>query len=263
MIYIFLILVLVIIIHIYITLKPKYQHFSNNRRIPKVIYQTYSDIRKVPNELLACSRDRIIKLNPDYKYKLFDNNDIIKYIRDKWGKDMLDTYLSIDKSYGPARADLFRYLILYDRGGIYLDIKSYCSVKFDDIFDYEDEFILCNWKTKKWAKKLNYKNGEFINWFIACAPGHEFLKTVIDNIVDKIKTVKKNKIVLSGKSDVLLVTGPIIFTTSILDCLKKKKYKNIKIYDDFEKINLVYACRDHVKLIKNHYSDNYKQLIKF
>ena len=39
---------------------------------------------------------------------------------------MLNIYNSIDESYGPCRADLFRYLILYDKGGIYLDIDTIC-----------------------------------------------------------------------------------------------------------------------------------------
>ena len=46
------------------------------------------------------------------------------YIRREYGESILSCYLRIDPVYGAARADLFRYLLLYRTGGVYLDIKS-------------------------------------------------------------------------------------------------------------------------------------------
>lgn len=239
-----------------------YESFSNRRQIPKVIYQTYTSLDDVHPDILKCSRNKIQKLNPDYQYEFYSNNDIKKYIRDNWGEDMLSVYNSIDPSYGPARADLFRYMILYDRGGIYLDIKSSCKKKFDDVIGENDELILCNWgDITPWADHLSYEDGEFINWFIACKPKHPLMKQVIDNIVEKIKKTKKNRTVLRGKTDVLFLTGPVLFTKTLLPELVN--YDNVKIYSDYRYIGLVYSCENHIKLFKNHYTKNFKPIINF
>ena len=261
-----IIIILIIIVYIILIKKNKISRIS---KIPKIIYQTYIDEKEIPSDIIKCSKKKLIKNNPDYKYKFYNNNDIKKYILNNWGDKMLNIYESINKSYGAARADLFRYLILYDKGGVYFDIKSTCNKKLDKIIDSNDEFILCHWgdfwknNSKPWSKVLNNDNGEFINWFIACKPKHIFLKKVIDNIVNKIINIKLNKIKVRGKKDVLFITGPVIYSKTILDILRNKNIKNIKnikIYKNFKLLGLVYSCQNHIKLFKNHYSFN-KDLI--
>ena len=190
---------------------------------------------------------------------------IESYIKNNWGIQMFLIYNSIDKSYGPARADLFRYLILYDKGGIYIDIKSSCNQSFDNFIHNNDEYILTNWGDywgfKPWAKELNFKEGEFINWFIASKPNHIFLKNVIYNIIKKILYINNNNIELYGKKDVLFLTGPVIYSQTILYILKNKQVKNIKIYKNYKNINLIYTCVNHINYFKNHYSKNNKLII--
>ena len=43
--------------------------------IPKVIYQTYKD-KNVP----PIVKDRWLKLNPDYEYHLYDDNDCYNFL---------------------------------------------------------------------------------------------------------------------------------------------------------------------------------------
>ena len=245
-----------------------FENNSENKtlKIPRDIYQTYSNVNDIPYELTKCSKNVIVKNNPNYKYVLYTNKDIIKYIKEVWGDIVLDIYLSIDESYGPARADLFRYLILYDKGGIYLDIKSSITTSFDNVIKPNDEYILCHWGPgREWNKRaLNMKKGEFINWFIACKPRHPFLKQVITNILGEILKINNNKIVKSGKHSVIRITGPIIYTKTIMDMITNSndKYK-YRIIDNPDNINLIYACRDHIKITKNHYSLNKKHIINF
>ncbi len=79
--------------------------------IPRLIHQTFST-KDVPAEI----RQNIASLqalNPGWSYALYDDADIVEYIRNHFGQEVLKRYLSINPLYGAARADLFRYLLLY------------------------------------------------------------------------------------------------------------------------------------------------------
>lgn len=99
--------------------------FTFNRTIPKVIHQIFispknsdSDIPKRATEYIEI----IKRLNLDFVYKLWTNNDVEEFIATNYGQCMLDYYMRIDDSYGAIKADLFRYLLNY-KGGVYFDLK--------------------------------------------------------------------------------------------------------------------------------------------
>ena len=48
----------------------------------------------------------------------------------------------------PARADFFRYLLVYQLGGVYLDIKSSLDKPLKDVLRAEDQFILTHWDNR-------------------------------------------------------------------------------------------------------------------
>ena len=69
---------------------------------------------------LLNNSQRLINLYPNYTYKLFDNNAIIKFLIENFDSEILKTYESlIPFSY---KSDFARYCILYKLGGWYFDI---------------------------------------------------------------------------------------------------------------------------------------------
>nr|UKE82402.1 hypothetical protein KXZ65_12970 [Pectobacterium sp. PL152] len=97
-------------------------------KVPNKIHQIYTKgIHKLPKEILE-SIEKLKEMNPGWEYFLYDERHIIEYIDKHYGKEMLRIYLSIDPKYGAAKADLFRYLLIYIEGGVYFDIKSSCSI---------------------------------------------------------------------------------------------------------------------------------------
>ena len=87
----------------------------------------------------------------------------------------------INPQYGAARADLFRYALLYTRGGIYLDIKS---VAIDDIAKRLLLSMIPLWSLSG-TRQVSYPNlpaqmpyaceyGEYQQWWMASAPGTRF-----------------------------------------------------------------------------------------
>jgi autotransporter strand-loop-strand O-heptosyltransferase len=186
-------------------------------QIPRVIHQTYKT-NDLPTEISDVIQ-RLKNMNPTFDYKFYNNDDCINFIKENYDEETLNLYLSINPVYGSSRADLFRYLLMYKVGGVYLDIKS-CTIKpLEEVLLPTDEFLLTHWEGLDWADELNYQFGEFQNWHIICRPNHPFLKNVIEIVKDNIR----NYIGGADKNSVLRVTGPIAYSKGILNLLNNHK----------------------------------------
>lgn len=246
---IFLIL-LFIVIYIFIRQNQISKYTKKNLKfIPKIIHQTFSS-KNMPKKIKQ-NIEHLKKMNPDWKYKFYTDEDIIKYIKINF-PNLLKFYLQINKKYGAAKADFFRYLVLYKEGGIYLDLKSSAIFPLTNVIKYNDEFILSHW-TNGWGKHPEIKNSnnkEYMQWFIISRPRHPYLKKTIDNIVKNIKKYDYRRDNV-GKKGVLKLTGPIVYTNSIIEVMDRNKHRFVS---DVEKeLGLVYKIVKG-KFYKNHYS---------
>jgi mannosyltransferase OCH1-like enzyme len=211
-------------------------------KIPRIIHQTYK-IKNLPEEIQKVV-DKLKSTNPTFEYRFYDDEDCEKFIRDNYDKETLGLYLSINPNYGSARADFFRYLLMYKVGGVYLDIKSCTLVPLEDALLSTDEYLLTHWPGKDWARDLAYEHGEFQNWHIICKPEHPFLKKAIDVVKNNIKNYEGN----TGKKAVLSLTGPIAYSRAILSILKQHKTLSanspVREFKVSEEIGLSYMATD-------------------
>ena len=175
--------------------------------IPKVIYQTW--YKKDLPENIKRLNDNMLCLNKDYKYFLFDDNDIELFIKENYNSDILKAFNMLNV--GAAKADLWRYLILYKNGGIYLDLDSEIYSNLDDLIKDEDEAII--------SRERNYNL--FVQWCLIFSSNHPLLKICIDKCVDNILNKKTNNI--------LKLTGPHVYSESIFEYIK---VLNKNIYDE-------------------------------
>ena len=220
--------------------------------IPKNIYQLISDKNNMSKEFKK-NIEYIKKLNTNWTHNLYDDKDIIEYIKKNYHQNILDVYNRINPKYGAARADFFRYLLMYNEGGVYLDIKSAMKVSLDKILKPDDEYILSHWECPSQYNLVDSEYGELQQWHIICKPKHPFLKEVIDNVVKNIQNYDVNRDGV-GKKGVLKVTGPIAYTKSIVPILSLHKYS---IYETQLYIGLIYnnISKSHNGLFsKKHYS---------
>lgn len=221
--------------------------------IPRIIHQTYKT-GELPLEI-ATTVNKLKSMNPTFEYRFYDDQDCINFIKDNYDQETLNLYLSIDSNYGSARADLFRYLLMYKVGGVYLDIKSCTTIPLEHTLLITDEYLLTHWPGRDWAEELNYKHGEFQNWHIICKPGHPFLEKVIETVKDNIKRYNGEV----GKEAVLRTTGPIAYSKAILTLLNKhrvfKQDSPVREYKLEEEIGLCYMDTNshHHSLYKNGY----------
>lgn len=245
--------------------KPFLKEYPVVDEIPKVIHQTNETLE---NYLFF---DKESKLNnkscPNYQFKFYNNQDRVEYIKNNYGERILRSYLKISDDFGPCKADLFRYLLLYKEGGIYLDNKSIIMKNLDSYLDKNHGKLLTAFHEFSlyhkinffsphntyyyFNKKYNLNHGEFIQWFIASNPGNKMLKKIIEKIIVNIEAEeKRKKKTIYDKGGVLVLSGPVMFTETILenDC------KDCYVMKNFVNNYVKYKIRDHKKVNNKHYS---------
>jgi len=179
--------------------------------IPKIIHQTFKS-KKLP-WLTKWYINRQIKNNPNYSYEFYDDARILEFLNINYDGETVDAYQKLN--IGAAKADFFRYAVLYKKGGIYVDIDSRIIGCLDNLIHEDDEAIIANEKNP----------GLYVQWALVYAPNHPFLARALQYV---IKNIKENKF----PNDVHQMTGPTVYSKAIYDCLKEDpdvKYRNIGV----------------------------------
>lgn len=166
--------------------------------IPKQIFQTFKD-DNLP-WLTKFYIKRMLKKNPEYQYNFYDDNRIQSFLKEEYPPQYLKSYNRL--TIGAAKADFFRYAILYKKGGIYLDIDS-GLIKPLRNFIFDDDVALV-------TDEIPYTY--YVQWGLAYEAGHPFLKKTLDNMMDNIA---KNPY----PHNVHKTTGPTVYTDSVKQCL--------------------------------------------
>ena len=207
-------------------------------KIPKIIHQTFRT-KELPKEI-ENTVDNLKKMNPDFEYRFYDDEDCYNFIKEHYDDETLSLYLSINPNYGSCRADFFRYLLIYKIGGVYLDIKSSTSRPLSETILPTDEYLLSHWIGKDWNELLEYQLGEFQNWHIISVPNHPFLKQTIELVKENIRNYDGQK----GKKAVLHLTGPVAYSKAILSLIDDYRFYRVdspvREFQIENEINLIY-----------------------
>lgn len=252
---------------------------ENNGEINKTIYRTYYDLDKI--SLFQKAINKTALNMPSYRQVYYDDNDIEKFIKENYSERILKAYLSINPDYGPARADFFRYLIIYKYGGIYLDIKSAVMENMEEeIKNHKDKLLVskgregninypndfglipCFLNNYDWSDFSGIIYGEYNNWHIIAPAGHSVLGKVIQQIVSNIESGLKNvHNYENGEYSVLVLTGPIMYARVV----EKYKDDNVLIYHPSLGGRVRYRLENHRnKGTKKHYSqEKNKQILRW
>jgi mannosyltransferase OCH1-like enzyme len=190
-------------------------------KIPKVIYQTWKT--KKLHENCEKIRQNIQNLNPDYQMILYDDDDMENFIKNNFNEYIYNCYSKLNV--GAAKADFWRYCILYKNGGVYLDIDSEILRPLNELINEDDECII----TREGNK------GIFNNWIMIFNKEHPIL----------IETIYKccHNIINKTSNDIGRLTGPCVFTESINKIIIPLYNKNIEIYYEND-TNLNYILND-------------------
>jgi len=185
--YVMFIVLVIIVILIYLFFKYRSKRnnesFETNKPtepnlIPKVIYQTWHT-KNLPTNMQKCV-DKLKKDNPDYEYHLYDDLDCREFIKNNFDNSILNAFDKLIP--GAYKADLWRYCILYKKGGIYLDIKYQCHNGFSfRQLEQNKEYLVLD-RPGFWKQ---HKRGIY-NAFMVCKPGNDILLKCIYKITENV-----------------------------------------------------------------------------
>ncbi len=230
--------------------------------IPKLIHQTVASkdgLHPAYIANIAALRER----NPGWEHRLYDDRDIEAFIAGNYDPSVLAAYRRLNPVFGAARADLFRYLLLYKQGGVYLDIKSTVTTPLDEILKPNDAYLLSHWRDPRWGRYPELgPDGEFQQWHIVAEPSHPFLAAVIKRVQDNIASYFPARDG-SGRIALFRLTGPIAYTQAIEPIRARQPYRLVEA----EELGFVYtifgsddAPGGHM-YIQKHYSQITESLV--
>jgi hypothetical protein len=225
-------------------------------KIPKVIVQTFSSRDKMTPQMVEATESWKNK-NPDWEYKLFDNNECIEFIGKHFDKDTLEAFNNLLP--GAFKGDLFRYCYLYVKGGVYTDIDNICLVPLSEFINPHDSFILVK-------DSVNHKASLYYNAFMATEKNNPVIKEAIDicvhNSINGIYPKTTNRIV-----DVLAVTGPKCLGSALEKHLKWANSK-LRLFNVIEQqakvgerflVEIIGIATDNNKTVVKVKYDGYKE----
>ena len=196
-----------------------YYNFPRKYKIPKICHQTWNTSDLCPEIKQIIQNNKLN--NPDIEFKLHTDKDA--YIKNNFDEITYSAFKKINPKYGAMLADFFRYCVLYNEGGIYLDIKSSLNTKlFDTIIKDNDICILDkqSFSKENWRYELGY--GTYEQWLLIFCKGHLYLKNMINLMVEALNSGIEPTIfnlpfssATPTKEKVLRITGPDAFAVAI------------------------------------------------
>ena len=154
--------------------------------IPRNIVQTWKDAHMTGlSEQVKDNVNKWKQMNPNYNYTLYGNIECVEYLESHFSQKYVDTFKCIVP--GAYKADFFRYAVLYNEGGVYMDIDS-------APVDGMDLDTIISRASEPSEKPLDFLSahcdynvpGVSIE-FMACVPGLECFKDAMDAIVHNVE----------------------------------------------------------------------------
>ncbi|HBI89921.1 glycosyltransferase family 32 protein [Sphingobacterium multivorum] len=210
--------------------------------IPKVIYQTFKT-NQIP-WLTKLYIKRFRRKNKNYRYEFYDDQRVDAFIKESFDNEVYKAYSRLQ--IGAAKADFFRYAVLYVYGGVYLDLDSDILVNLDKYLQEHDDAVI--------TREKNHQN-LFAQWALVFEKGHPFLERTIKYIVENIQ---QNKY----PNDVHSMTGPTVYTRAVNDVINEDPTVSYRIVPDDYKGIMKFKYKLGKLLIYGDRSQHWKKLQK-
>ena len=130
-------------------------------RIPRHIYQTY--VQRTP--FMASWQQQ-----PGWQHHFFDDVACRRFVQQHLGPTVYAAYMRLTP--GAARADLWRYCVLWVRGGIYADADCRCLVPLDEWVGAETQLLV----------PVDHEHKPALGLFqavLACTPAHPVMRALL------------------------------------------------------------------------------------
>jgi hypothetical protein len=161
-----------------------------NRKIPKVVHMTSKSRCSVPAFTNNIDKWRFA----DHSFYFHDDQAVGRILQKYWPEFPYLQMIQDCMISGAAKADLWRYLILYEYGGIYTDIDNAPGENFlnGSVITAEDD----SWYVVEGLRIMS-------QYFMASSPRHPFLHLCISQVLIRLMGTE-----FVGTQYVPYVTGP-------------------------------------------------------
>ena len=155
---------------------------KKNIMIPKKIYQTWKT-QNLPKKILKMHSNMLTQ-NPDFEHIIYTDEQMNDYMTSNAEKEILDLYWKMNHIV--AKADIWRYTILYKEGGVYLDIDSQINKSLGTLIEDNDEAVITAEKNKNL----------FVQWALIYNKKHKILEQTLNNILEDVSSNKTSLIIM-------------------------------------------------------------------
>lgn len=166
--------------------------------IPKKIHQIFWDFKGLGRSISeedSKNAQTYKKLHPDWGYQLWNLEDADRLVENKF-KWFKNTWYKLSNI---MKCDSLRYMIMYEEGGVYVDLDSICLKPLDDLLHHN--IVLPR------ASQKVITEDSMINNFMMSKPNQIFWIKLLRH-VDNFKGIN----FLPKLMTVFLVTGPVALT---------------------------------------------------
>ncbi|MCL2716484.1 MAG: mannosyltransferase [Alphaproteobacteria bacterium] len=110
---------------------------------------------------------------PTFEFRFCGDEECDRFIRENFSPEIHDCYSRLQ--IGAAKADLWRVLVLFVHGGVYMDIDAALSWSPESFLSADQSELI-----------IRTKDGKLTNYFFASVPGNPFFRKIADRIVENI-----------------------------------------------------------------------------
>ncbi len=179
------------------------------------------------------------KKNPEFNFYFYDDIEMDEYMEKNWSHRKIYKIYK-DSIFGASKADIWRYCILYQYGGIYLDFDSSIEFKLSTIpndvnevisfeknkinsqisEDYTPDYKFLNNLPQDYRNKIHPEN-LVIQWLLIYKKNHPILMSAIEEIEKNYEFFLGKKF-KSAHMAIVNYTAPVILTKVVWDYVISK-----------------------------------------
>ncbi len=198
---------------------------GREQEIPRVVFQTAESRLVHPTHAKSINEFR--SLNSEFTFQMFDAGERDSYMASNWASHPIrDIYERA--VFGQMKADIFRYCVVFERGGYYFDFNKGCAKPLQELHPPEAD-ALVSYETNpellfpvgNVAKTLQNPFNLLLQWGFGFRKNHPFLKNLIDRIVE-IEPFFREKVFRQPKAALVTLSGPGIFTSVFRDYVREQ-----------------------------------------
>ena len=142
--------------------------------IPKKVHITWKtkDLLQSESPIVTEGIKKLIELNPEWEVTIYDDKEVDTYLQKKLG----DQYPLIADKHIVQKSDLWRLILLFEEGGLYIDVDRFIDTPLNDLIGPETRWVL-----------PTCRDYDFSHDFMMTAPGNPAYRVAANLYLQRLR----------------------------------------------------------------------------